>query len=493
MLPKFMQGARMNLFFEMLRKGHRCILMVSALTFSVHAQFDGIDSHKLTVKSFVDFGHIVSGWNEYGNEAKGERNLAMVPLNRLNVSAIQDVALKSFDVSVGLSALIWWPYDGGISDDVKQRVMNVKPMVPIARARWQFGDPNIAGGSLMLGTFNYKYNPDARNLGEYLYRSGTYPGFLWSNDGWLLMNRAGNYSHGLLLGLTQLDGHLKHNISLFMETLYFPVGDFSPGYDFSYSSKWITIGGGAVFNHYIPLKPSKLEPKNNANTYVRIDDIVTDNLGVKDTVSYYAPKSEVSNLKLVSPLEPVVQHRWTSKGIKIMGRATLNLGSLLPESIRGPEDLKIFGEVAMLGVKNQPLYYEKPEERMPIMAGINLPTGKILDLFALQLEYYKSPQNDINYFNTQSFPIWKTAFLKDSTDHYVTDAAGMIIPVANHRDDIKWSIYIKKSLGKIMTSYLQIGSDHFRLTDADYKAVSVPLTTKPKDWYYLFRLEFSLR
>jgi hypothetical protein len=467
--------------------------LLLAAAFLAHAQFEGIDSHKLSVKSFMDFGHIVKGYNKYGNEDKGERDLSMVPLNRFNISVIQDVALNSLDVSVGLSALIWWPYDGGISDDVKQRVMNVKPMVPVARARWQFGDPAKSGASMMVGSFNYKYNPDAKDLGEYLYRSGTYPGFLWTNDGWLLMNRAGNYSHGVLLGLTQFDGLLKHNFSLFMETLYFPVGDFSPGYDFSLASKWINLGGGVVFNHYLPIKPSKLEPKNDANTYVSVVDTVADAGGGTRLVTYYAPKSEIPNLTLESPAEPVVQHHWTSKGIKLMGRVAFNLGNLLPESTRGPDDLRVFAEAALLGVENQPLYYDKPAERIPIMAGINIPTMKMLDVLTLQVEYYKSPFNDINDFNAQSLPIWKVDYETDSTEHYLTDAKGNIVPVANHKDDFKWSVFARKSFNKIITAYAQMGSDHFRLTNADYKAVSVPLTTRPSEWYYLFRLEFALR
>jgi hypothetical protein len=202
-------------------------LLAAWLPMSGPAQAQGLTANKLTVKSFMDFGHVVSGYNQYGNEKTGDRDIAALPLNRANVLAIQDIALDRMDISVGISALIWWPYDGGISSDLKQRLINVKPMIPVARARWQFGQPGSLSGSFQVGSFNYKYNPDARNLGEYLYRSGTYPGFVWSNDGWLLMNRAGSFSHGLLGTLAHLDGHLKHNFSLFMEYQYSPIGDFS--------------------------------------------------------------------------------------------------------------------------------------------------------------------------------------------------------------------------------------------------------------------------
>jgi hypothetical protein len=305
------------------------------------------------------------------------------------------------------------------------------------------------------------------------------------------MNRASNFSHGFLATLNH--GGFRHNISLFMEMLYAPVGDFSPGYDFSWTSPWLELGGGAVLNHYLPIHPSKLRPKDEENTLVRITDTVPNPAGGVDLITYTSPKTGIPNLKLVNPGPETVVHHWTSKGVKLMGRAALNLGRLLPEESRGPDDLRIFAEAALLGVENQPLFYEKRDERIPIMFGLNVPTFHLLDLLTLQAEYYKSPYNDIDYFNASSLPIWKTGFVQDSTQQYLVDANRAVIPVANHKDDWKWSIYAKKVLNKSITIYGQAASDHFRLTDADYRVTAVPLTTKPSEWYYLLRMEFALR
>lgn len=464
--------------------------VIAACAAAVTAQSPGLTVSKLSVKSYLDFGHIVNGSNPYGNKDKGERNISMLPLNRASVTAIQDIGADRFDISAGLSALVWWPYDGGASTDLKQRLMNIKPMVPVARARWKFGDSAGFNGALQAGTFTYKYNPDARNLGEYLYRSGTYPGFVWSNEGWLLMNRAGSFSHGLLA--TANHGAFKHNLSLFMEMLYAPVGDFSPGYDFSFTSPFLEFGGGVVLNHFIPIRPSKLRPKNDENTLVRVNDSVPDGASGFTLVSYSAPKSELANLGLAKPGPDTLVHRWTSKGVKAMARAALNLNSLLPEDKRSPDDLRLFGEVAVLGWENQPLFYEKLNERMPIMLGVNIPTFKLLDLLSVQVESYKSPYNDINSFNGSSIPVWTTAFAKDSAK-YLVDSKKRVIPVANHKDDFKWSVYMKKALNKSVILYGQAASDHFRLTDADYRVTPVPLTTKSNEWYYLLRMEFALR
>jgi hypothetical protein len=179
------------------------------------------------------------------------------------------------------------------------------------------------------------------------------------------MNRASHYGQGAMLSVSQFGGALKHNLSLLMQTTYYPVGDFSPGYDVSYTHKWFEVGGGAVFHHYLPLRPSALVRKEGENTLIRMAT-GTDSLG--DTTYYIGPNFNNDNLN-----DPgmTLLHRWTHKGIKVMGRAALNLNHLLPVDIRNPEDLRVFGEVALLGVENQPLYYEKQSERMPVMFGVN--------------------------------------------------------------------------------------------------------------------------
>jgi hypothetical protein len=427
---------------------------VLALAFAAAAQSSDSVRTKLTLRTFTDFGHIVNGSN--ANPGPGvDPDINMQPLNRASFFALQEVAVGNFDVAAGLTGLIWWPYGGGITD-ASERVMNVKPMVPIARVRWRFGEPASTSGSLMVGTFNYKYNPDAKNLGEYLYRSGTYPGFLFTSEGWLLMNRAGNYSHGALLTVAQMGGALKHNLSLFMETNYFPVGDFSPGYDVSYTHRWFEVGAGVVLNHYLALRPSMLEPKDAENTYVHATYDTDPGAG------------------------------------ETMARAALNLKSLLPADKRNPEDLRIFGEVAVLGWENQPLYYEKRSERMPIMFGINVPTLKLLDVLTLQAEYYSSPFNDYSKFNSASLPLWAVEF-ETASDVPVLDADGHLIPKENHDDDWKWSVYARKTFNRAVSLHVQAASDHLRLTDGKFNASSSPLTGTPKEWYYLLRLEFNLR
>lgn len=474
-----------------------CALVAS---FQAWAQEDV--QRKWSMRANLDFGHIIDGSIPAVYAVNGvPEDASMLPLNRATVLAIHEASVGRFDVTAGLAGLIWWPFGGGVQD-ASERAINVKPMVPVARARWRFGDPASLAGSLQIGTFNHKYNPDAKNLGEYLYRAGTYPGFLWTNEGWLLMNRAGNYSHGAMLSLAHGGGLIRHNFSLFMETNYYPVGDFSPGYDFSITSRWLEIGGGAVLNHYLPLRPSALVPKDPSNAYIEASYIDQESGQAR---IYRGPEAPVTpnpaNLPF-DPSDPAVDFKllnrtyWTHKGIKLMGRAALNLGHILPEEKRGPEDLRLFAEAAVLGWDDQPLYFENRAERIPIMFGINLPTFKLLDALTLQGEYYASPFNDINSFNTKSLPIWAADFVTDTVNFNPIlrlDAQGRAIPIENHKDDFKWTVYAKKAVNSAMTVYAQAGSDHFRLTSGLFKASSVPLTATPREWYYLFRMEFALR
>lgn len=52
-----------------------------------------------------------------------------------------------------------------------------------------------------MGYFPYKFNPDATNLGEFLFRTGTYPLYLISNF---------NHSHLLAAAITaEIEGLLR--------------------------------------------------------------------------------------------------------------------------------------------------------------------------------------------------------------------------------------------------------------------------------------------
>ena len=62
--------------------------------------------------------------------------------------------------------------------------------------------------SIDFGVINYKYDPEVRNLGEYLFRSGCYPGFLIGDFDYPEARMT-----GILLHNTLFDGKLKSGFS----------------------------------------------------------------------------------------------------------------------------------------------------------------------------------------------------------------------------------------------------------------------------------------
>src|SRR5690606_16545928 len=79
---------------------------------------------------------------------------------------------------------------------------------------------------LGLGMFGHKYNPDAANLGEYLFRSGPYPAYLMTG-GLLFINDNAAYLQGLHARYRL--GGLNLNAVLHTETSIPPLYDWSLG------------------------------------------------------------------------------------------------------------------------------------------------------------------------------------------------------------------------------------------------------------------------
>ena len=159
----------------------------------------------------------------------------------------------------------------------------------------------------------------------------------------------------------------------------------------------------------------------------------------------------------------------------------------------GKEDLKIYGEYAILGLKDYPRYYNNISERMPVMFGFDIPTFKFLDVLAFEAEYYTSPyfgNNSQTLYDGYDYPVpipdpnW-------TDEEYNTDH-GLVTTTA-HR--WKWSLYGSKAFGKNFRIVAQAARDHSRfqtsLYDQPYYLFDGDVTVGAKDWYYLFRAVWS--
>jgi hypothetical protein len=170
-----------------------------------------------------------------------------------------------------------------------------------------------------------------------------------------------------------------------------------------------------------------------------------------------------------------------------MGRISLDLGALagMDDAI-GPGAFKIFAEATVLGLKNQPFYYEDITKRIPIMAGIHIPTFKLLDILSLQVEYYGN-----QFYNSTKAYYWNGMPVPNTNEEQTRKAYYENDPKDWDEDNIKWSVFAKKSITSGLKVFVQAASDHMRTIDNAFFFAQQPVYHKPAHWYYLTRVDFG--
>jgi hypothetical protein len=161
---------------------------------------------------------------------------------------------------------------------------------------------------------------------------------------------------------------------------------------------------------------------------------------------------------------------------------------------RNPGEFKLYSEVALLGVEDQPFYYEDKLERMPVMMGVSLPTFGLLNRLAFEAEYRKSrfPNSfAYPYDNREGLPIPLAGEAEDNPYDY-TDAVAEQNEKALAEDDWKWSVYGTRQITPGVSLTAQVASDHLRPFSSVANPPSVPFTRTPKDWYYVIRVSFGI-
>jgi hypothetical protein len=177
---------------------------------------------------------------------------------------------------------------------------------------------------------------------------------------------------------------------------------------------------------------------------------------------------------------------YTFRGFKGALRASVDVGALLNHPKVRPNDFKVYGEVALLGFEDQPFYYEDKLARMPVMAGLNVPTFGLLDRLSAEVEYRKSKfQNSIYGMNRELNPV-------PVTDIDGAKAGYNYLGKENTNDDLRWSFYASRNLTEGVTLTGQVASDHMRHPDFWGVFGYQPATRNTKDWYYVVRLDFGM-
>lgn len=309
-----------------------------------------------------------------------------------------------------------------------------------------------------FGIIPFKYNSEARNLGEYLFRSLCYPGIIFNSFDFAVARLSGlrlNYrQHTSLVDLTA-------DAFVLSEREIRPFGDISfagvIGLDFK---KIIDFGLGVEFFHAISVNSNFTTPTTalaGNTTLYAVSGPIYDSLGA---ISGYHDSSF-----------------YTFRGTKLMAHATIDPLFFLRDSDFGRllgEGGKIFGELDILGLKNyprndslllpdggishglNPYGYDTLINKMPITFGINIPVPFLFDVCALEFEYYQMryPNNYTNVFD----------YNRPLPYSYFTDMSIIGYPqnTYSEADNWKWSIYIKKNITKNIHIVAQAARDHQR-------------------------------
>jgi hypothetical protein len=405
----------------------------------------------------IQFGG--AGWMQYGMIAKSgdtADGLNLQGRSLLNSGAqfsLHSQVTENLSLSAGIGAVAGH-YLAGSSRNGGYAPMNVSPYVAEANFTYSFWDRDDSKLSLRGGWFPYDYMPDAQNLGLYLLRGPVYPGFVLSGFETKYVLPVANT---LGLQVHHQAGSFQHDLLLTVETEFFPYYDLSPAYVASYQAgKVLRIGAGANFYHLIAID----DHLTSADTSVAFVDTAD---GERDTVTL------------------------PFRGIKLMANASFDPKALFSGSgLFGPEDLKLYGEVALIGTHNSKAYrdiYGDMLHRMPMMIGFNLPAFKLLDRLGLEVEWYGAPfKDDLQNYN-------HIAGKKESPYPFITG-----IPNET-RDNWKWSLYGSRVFESHIKLSVQVASDHFRpgLFNGygdNAPAGSEVVLTGPKDWYWMTKLAY---
>jgi hypothetical protein len=407
------------------------------------------------------------GWVESGQFARFFNNGADLDhswISRTYMDLCLDATYRErLRISLGTEGKMWFnmPKQTGTGQATYVHRQNSSILVSDANVSYLWGDVQSPFLSATVGLFPFKYDPQARNLGEYLFRSGTYPAYIINNF---------DLPFARLTGLkisSELFGWLHQDLMYSMETAVPPFYNGTITYLADCRvNKFLNIGFGVSFANAVSIDDKAITPKNvDKNRFVASNG---------DT-GYY-----------------------TFRGTKLMGKICIDPKKFFPPTgIFGKEDCKIYAEAAILGLESYPKNdtinplnpsisqgkniwgYDTLANKIPIMFGFNFPAFKLLDVCALEFEWYGCPypnsyKNRLGPGADYSYPV--PDFSKRSNVNF-------------NADNWKWSVYLKRSLfDDHFGIVLQFARDHIRnetLVDEanDYEEA---LSTN-KQWWWMIK------
>lgn len=415
-------------------------------------------------------------------------NPSGLALNRtyVDVNVSQQMDEHNF-ISVGVGGIFWKAFEQE-KGEPEAKVIHFGPGISNAFLRYS---PNETW-NLTMGYFPYKYNASARNLGEYLFRTEAYPTVIFTG-GWSWMNSASYNAVGLKL--SRGSETFTQDIGLFGEYFNAPIYDVTP----AYVATWkpvaaFTWGGGVALhrylspntkirkeltqeygyyeNFYIPGKDSGAGQPARAPRRLTLLESGVHSMagadGVEDSVYYNDANNAGAQRKTV---------QFDNRAVMLMTHATLDFNALLGLDREKVGAFELYGEIALLGLKNYPIFYTKYTQRMPVMVGASIPTFGLLNHLTFEAEYLNNPNIESIY----------------STFDVLDLAPDVNFRYKNYpRDNLKWSVHASRSLTSFLSLDLQVADDHMRLKDKYARPEYIPVTNTPQDWYWLARIQWAI-
>jgi hypothetical protein len=399
------------------------VSVLAALNGAFAEEGDLIERKPIAIGTKMETGQIVKGEPDINNVDPDK-----FYLSQIGVNLTQEVTVNHrLEMKVGVGGVFFYSFPN-IRGDAGAQGTKFGPGVSQAQANYKFGDPDAPVASLRVGYFPYKYDPDAKNLGEYLFRSMAYPTFVFTG-GWSITDNAQAKIQGLQFRINQFGGSLTHDFLLSSERDFRPQGDFTPAYVGTLKAGAFEFGLGGSLYHFLPIEKKRTQSREmGKETILHFDAFPAfvaktnytdskpdpggpvahpggpiemtaadlDNLLFEAQDSAVFSADPAQNAAIAAGAKDLAADTvtLTVQGIKLMARAAFDIQKIAPMPVLGDGALRIYAEAAMLGVQNQKGFFEKPAERIPVMFGINLPTFRLLDVLSWEMEYFPTPLPD---------------------------------------------------------------------------------------------------
>ena len=342
-------------------------------------------------------------------------------------------------------------------------------------------DSRLFSLTLQGGYFPYKYNPDVRNLGEYLFRANAYPLLVYSSFDYPQVRLL-----GARVGMQALDSTITNDVLLHSEVLGVPVQDWSLADIFNlHLFKMLDIGGGIDLTHLLSVYPGPYSSAFNNVLY----DYYYNTTSASATTQNFIVKNVTTN---ANGTKDTVADTLDWRSVKLMGRFSFDpknaLKNLFDCDIFGKDDFKLYGEADIIGVKDytgelnntQIPEFANRNMRTIYSMGINIPSFRILDVANVELEYNAdttSAFSDYNLVNPESGP----------------QLAPLPLPGSILRSPWRWSCYVKKSVCNGHVSFIaQAARDHTKiysnLWNLSYLSLGEALPSS-QNWWWAFKTE----